>query len=429
MENQPMEIVVETSRCRHVVSILSRESVLAVDCEGIALGVDGPLTLLQICTYNGDVYLFDIQENQKLFSEGHLKTILESDEILKVADKVLEEHKERLLVKSLNLQTLCEKYSTRIKVSEYKEQLKAQYSKEEGEFWATRPLTDKMKSVAVGDVRALIPEVFEKQKRFIEEIGLLKIFEEQVSETIKFYIDDKIRTLRYERKNSIVNQIIDSINDKWDAHTNFADIPEDTDEYEALKRIDYKEAAKKSSFIDRIKTESIMSDLNELDKMFARGEKDYEDKWLPFSLLTSLSKHPNETVSKLANGVREKLKESIRKEIEEKYTIKTKLAHLTKNEKNVLKSLDINGTNDQRFPKHVIRLYWLLTEDDIDKNCKKLIEKGDEFTMQTWYYEKIISYVERGADVPVTLKPSAWTFKRQLDETFGRDVVPPSPLL
>lgn len=172
-----------------------------------------------------------------------------------------------------------------------------------------------------------------------------------------------------------------------------------------------------------------MSDLNKLDKMFARGNRDYEDKWLPFSLLTSLSKHPNETVSKLANGVREKLKESIRKEIEEKYTNKTKLAHLTKNEKNVLKSLDITGTNDQRFRKHLIRLYWLLTEDDIDKNCKKLIEKGNEFTMQTWYYERIISYVERGADVPVTLKQSALTFKRQLDETFGRDVVPPSPLL
>lgn len=280
MANQTVEIVVETNRCRHVVSILSRESVLAVDCEGIALGVEGPMTLLQMCTYSGDVYLFDIQENRELISEGHLKTILESNEILKVihacsydsaalyhqlngvtlrnvfdtqvADTVLEEHKGRLLVKSLNLKTLCEKYSNRIKVSEYKGQLKAQYSKEEGEFWATRPLTDEMKSVAVGDVKALIPEVFEKQKCFIEENGLLKIFEERVSETIKFYIDDKIRTLRYERKNSIVNQIIDSINDKWDAHTNFADIPEDTDEYEALKRIDYKEAAKKSSFIDRI---------------------------------------------------------------------------------------------------------------------------------------------------------------------------------
>lgn len=459
MADQTVEIVVETSRCHHIVSILSREAVLAVDCEGIALGVEGPMTLLQICTYSGDVYLFDVQENRDLFSEGHLKIVLESDETLKVmhacsydsaalyhqfgvtlqnvfdtqvADTVLEEKKGRLLVNSLNLQTLCEKYSTHTKVSEYKEQLKAQYSKEEGDFWAKRPLTDKMKSVAVGDVRALIPEVFEKQKRFIEENGLLTIFRERVSETIKFYIDDEVRTLRYERKNSIVNQIIDSINEKWGAHTNFPEeipeFPENTDKYEALKRIDYKEAAEKSQFIDRLKTESIMSDLNELDKVFASSERDNEDKWLPFSLLTKLSKHPNDTVSTLANGVREKLKESIRKEIEEKYTIKTELAHLSKNEQDVLKSLDINGTNDQRFPKNVIRLYWLLMENDIDKNCKKLIEKGNEFTMKGWYYKRIIKYLGIGEDVPVPLKQSAWTFKKQLDETFGRDVVPPSPL-
>lgn len=86
MANQAVEIIVETSRCRHVVSILSRESVLAVDCEGIALGVEGPMTLLQICTNSGDVYLFDVQENRELFSEGHLKIVLESNEILKVGD-------------------------------------------------------------------------------------------------------------------------------------------------------------------------------------------------------------------------------------------------------------------------------------------------------------------------------------------------------
>lgn len=171
-----------------------------------------------------------------------------------------------------------------------------------------------------------------------------------------------------------------------------------------------------------------MSDLNELDKVLASSERDNEDKWLPFSLLTKLSKHPNDTVSTLANGVREKLKESIRKEIEEKYTIKTKLAHLSKNEQDVLKSLDINGTNDQRFPKNVIWLYWLLMENDIDKNCKKLIEKGNEFTMKGWYYKRIIKYLGIGEDVPVFLKRSAWTFKKKLDETFGQDVVPPSPL-
>jgi ribonuclease D len=82
-ESKP-EIVVETSHCRRVVSILSRERVLAVDCEGIQLGPDGPLTLVQVGTYNGGVYLFDIHGNKNLLTDGRLNTILESNEIVKV---------------------------------------------------------------------------------------------------------------------------------------------------------------------------------------------------------------------------------------------------------------------------------------------------------------------------------------------------------
>lgn len=48
-----VEIVVETERCCKVVSILSRETVLAVDCLGVQLGSRGPLTLIQVGTYSG----------------------------------------------------------------------------------------------------------------------------------------------------------------------------------------------------------------------------------------------------------------------------------------------------------------------------------------------------------------------------------------
>ncbi|XP_052675244.1 uncharacterized protein LOC128156943 isoform X2 [Crassostrea angulata] len=454
MANQAVEIIVETSRCRHVVSILSSESVLAVDCEGIALGVEGPMTLLQICTYSGDVYLFDVQENRELFSEGHLKIVLESNEILKVihacsydsaalyhqfgvtlqnvfdtqvADTVLEEHNGRLLVSSLDLLGLCQKYSSSKKVSDYKEQLKIQYSKTDGEFWAKRPLTDEMKSVAEGDVKALIP-VFEKQKQFIWKSGLHGKFQERVSETIKYYIDDEVRKHKFKRKFIIVNQIIDSINEKWDTHTVCSDFPEDSDEYEALKRIDYREACIKSPFIDRLKTDSIVSDLKELDDKLSRDEKDYDVKWIPFSLLSSIIDHPNKTVSKLANDVKQKFKNVVLQEIYDKYTIEANLKHLTKCEKDVLRSLNLNGTNNQRFPKHVVRLYWLLREDDINKNCKKLIEMGNGFQLYggEWFYVKTMSYLRSGAHVPVSFKQSVWRFKRKLDETFGRDVVPPT---
>nr|XP_034303762.1 uncharacterized protein LOC105342861 isoform X7 [Crassostrea gigas] len=426
MANQAVEIVVETSRCRQIVSILSSESVLAVDCEGIALGVEGPMTLLQICTYSGDVYLFDVQENRELFSEGHLKIVLESDEILKLCNCTISKYGMNIMVIhacSYDSAALYHQFGVTLQ-NVFDTQI--QYSKKEGEFWAKRPLTDEMKSVAVGDVRALIPEVFETQKRFIWKSRLQEKFRERVSETIKFYIDDEVRKHRFKRKFLIVNQIIDTINEKWDARTICSDFPEDSDEYEALKRIDYRDACIKSPFIDRLKAESILSDLKELDDKLSKDEKDYGVKWITFSLLSSIIDHPNKTVSKLAKNVKQKLKSVILQEIYVKYTTETNLKHLTKCEKDVLRSLNLNGTNNQQCPQHVVRLYWLLAEDDINNNCKKLIEKENGFKMQAWYYDKIISYLRRGADVPVPLKQSAWTFKRKLDDTFGPDVVPPT---
>lgn len=83
--NEPkVEIVKEIGHCRHVVHVLLREPVLAVDCEGIQLGADGPLTLVQVGTFSGDVYLFDLHENKQLLTEGRLQKLLESSEIVKV---------------------------------------------------------------------------------------------------------------------------------------------------------------------------------------------------------------------------------------------------------------------------------------------------------------------------------------------------------
>lgn len=64
--------------------MLAREGVLAVDCEGVSLGVEGPLTLVQVGKYSGEVYLFDILKNKDLLSRGRLGTLLESPNITKV---------------------------------------------------------------------------------------------------------------------------------------------------------------------------------------------------------------------------------------------------------------------------------------------------------------------------------------------------------
>ena len=79
-------------------SELLRESVIAVDAEGVQLGKDGPMTLLQIGTMTGQVYLFDIQENGNMFSKGRLATVLESETVIKVRSlQMVQESEKRLL--------------------------------------------------------------------------------------------------------------------------------------------------------------------------------------------------------------------------------------------------------------------------------------------------------------------------------------------
>lgn len=103
--------------------------------------------------------------------------------------------------------------------------------------------------------------------RLIENNVLQEKFHKRVSRTVKFYIDDEVRKQIFQRKIDIVYQIIDSIDEKWDA-----------DHFKwqwwiwGFKRNWIKEAGKKSAFINRLKTESIMSDLNELDDNNTRGD-------------------------------------------------------------------------------------------------------------------------------------------------------------
>ena len=83
-----VEVIVSTDRCRQVVADLLRESVVAMDAEGVQLGKDGPMTLLQIGTMDGKVFLFDVQENRDIFTDGRLAEVLESSQVLKVKQRI-----------------------------------------------------------------------------------------------------------------------------------------------------------------------------------------------------------------------------------------------------------------------------------------------------------------------------------------------------
>lgn len=77
-------VVTSTEHCEEIASLLSKENVLAVDCQGVHLGTKGTLTLLQIGTSKEEVYLFDVHHCDELLSVAELKRVLESEDIVKV---------------------------------------------------------------------------------------------------------------------------------------------------------------------------------------------------------------------------------------------------------------------------------------------------------------------------------------------------------
>lgn len=77
-------VVTNTQHCAEIASLLLDENVLSVDCQGVHLGFNGALTLLQIGTSKGDVYLFDVHTCNDLLSVIQLRTVLECKGIVKV---------------------------------------------------------------------------------------------------------------------------------------------------------------------------------------------------------------------------------------------------------------------------------------------------------------------------------------------------------
>ncbi|CAC5391159.1 EXD1 [Mytilus coruscus] len=233
--NDNVEIVTETDRCLRIVDLLSKCDFIALDAEGINLGKDGPLTLLQVGTVDDKVYLFDIASNEDLFENGKLKDILQSDKPTKVihscagdsaalyhqfgiklknvfdtqvANLIIEENKGRRLPPALKLSDVCQLYSDKAKPLDQKDILKVKLKKEDGELWARRPLTAEMIEYASNDVTALIPTVYLNQKRILEENKLLTEYKERVQDEINYHIDEAASQRRRTRIDGIVESVL-----------------------------------------------------------------------------------------------------------------------------------------------------------------------------------------------------------------------------
>ncbi|CAG0891072.1 unnamed protein product, partial [Cyprideis torosa] len=85
-----IRVITSVKECQVVCQkLIAGHSVISLDGEGVNLGPDGPATLLQIGTGDGDVFVFDVMINKRLVTEGGLKEIFESENILKMQLNIL----------------------------------------------------------------------------------------------------------------------------------------------------------------------------------------------------------------------------------------------------------------------------------------------------------------------------------------------------
>ncbi|XP_076238381.1 egl_like_exo domain-containing protein [Calliopsis andreniformis] len=201
--------------------------VVSFDCEGINLGVNGQLTLIQIGTMSGQAYVFDLFTCPNLVQAGGLQKLLEHPNVTKVihdcrndsvnlygqfkimlnnvfdtqaAHAVLqfqETGKPVYKVKNVNLNTLCDLYGA--PSNPLKEQLKNIYRYNQ-RYWCRRPLTRDMLIYASSDVLSLVPQIYVSMAKLIKP-EVQGLFAELCEEQIQMHIKPtEVKTRKKQRK-------------------------------------------------------------------------------------------------------------------------------------------------------------------------------------------------------------------------------------
>ncbi|XP_043266477.1 egalitarian protein homolog [Venturia canescens] len=223
-ELQQTKIVVNPKECLQIVEDIINSThsltenghvVVSFDCEGINLGARGQLTLLQIGTMLGQIYVFDLFTSPNLIKSGGLGNLLESPTVIKVvhdcrndsvnlfnqfgitlcnvfdtqaAHAVLQFQdtgKPVYKVKNVNLNSLCEMYGS--SCNPVKEQLKNIYRRDQ-RYWARRPMTREMLIYASSDILGLVPQVYTSMSRLIKS-ETQQLFTELCEEQVQMHIN------------------------------------------------------------------------------------------------------------------------------------------------------------------------------------------------------------------------------------------------
>lgn len=422
--------------CRDAVKVLSRESVIAMDSEGVNLSKDGPLTLLQIGTLSGSVYLFDVmlsedKQDSAFFKETGLDQILTSDDIVKViqscshdsaalfhqfgiklrqvfdtqvAHLVIEEHKGRLLPSQKKLAEICERYSKHATVYEAKEELKSKWSKKVGNFWARRPMTEEMIQYASSDVTALIPEVYENQKKYLEKYNLLERFYDRVQEEINYFNDPVFRDGRLKRTLERRTAVLNRIASTYQQGVSYESIIDD-DEKKAIEGIPLREINAFPKVIQDLKNEELKQYLSQIEEGLVNPDTFNPPGKITF-ILSDIERLGTVDLKSKAIRVKRQVRDMVIKDIERKYKETTPVKILTGVERYFLRGLRLLD-DAPKCGEVAIALHWAGAYDDL---CNQMVEYRTRKLQANDGLIRKLNFLAKNSVVPQYVKIKAKEF-------------------
>ncbi|XP_006811736.1 uncharacterized protein LOC102809105 [Saccoglossus kowalevskii] len=191
-----IEVINDVRRCACLMHELLSQEVVAVDCEGECLGVNGKLTLVQLSTVRGQVYLVDIlsgSNKDQLFHAGRLKELLEDVHVVKVMHNcrsdsaalycqfgvtlrnvfdtecaytvILEQHNINKRQNNPGINLICELFGGHF--NQVNEDIKWKMV-HDNYYWSYRPMSKQMIEYAAADVFALLPQVYHNMRRELD---------------------------------------------------------------------------------------------------------------------------------------------------------------------------------------------------------------------------------------------------------------------
>ncbi|KAK6176228.1 hypothetical protein SNE40_014551 [Patella caerulea] len=435
------EIIEDVRQCRRVVETLMKEEMISCDAEGINLGKDGPLTLLQIGTTDGHVYLFDIHKEKRMFQDGGLKQLLESDQVLKVfhacssdsqalqhqfgvslknvfdtqaAHLVILEQQGRLIPQMLKLSKICEIYGTT--EMEEKTGMHIKWNKV-FDYWEIRPLTEEMIEYACADVRVLVPEIYENQIRMLKGMNAMVIFNERVEEMANYRMDSNLQKTRKERIANGQKAVLRNMCLKYQTYVSCETLT-DEDEKASLGRAWTEEEINlyMNPFVQHMYYEGFVNGLKELQTEMDQDGDDFNANVIHYIKLCKGKIYPQPRLKMLANDLCTGFCQFIFNGIVNKYDKQTPLYYLRSLEKMLLKEIRIHSSKDKsRYHSVVVDLHFKLTEDSIRQFYQTLIETPSKVIVTKGYYSFIYSQTKRSF-VPASVREAATQLKQAIDK-------------